>query len=60
LGSLQDHLSLSLDLQASLEPLLQQYVFAELEAENPMLRARAIWVYGKLGSLPAAFSSPNG
>jgi importin-7 len=25
-----------------------------------MLRARAIWVYGKLGSLPAAFSSPNG
>jgi hypothetical protein len=35
-------------------------VFAELEAENPMLRARAIWVYGKLGSLPAAFNSPTG
>ena len=25
-----------------------------------MLRARAIWVYARLGRLPAAFSSPNG
>lgn len=60
LGSLSEHVSLSLELQASLEPLLQQSVFGELVAENPILRARAIWVYGKLGSLPGAFNSPTG
>ena len=61
LGSLHENVALSLKLQASLESLLKLSVFGELFAKNhPILRARAIWVYGKLGSLPGAFNSPAG
>lgn len=60
MGNLKDKISNSLELQASVEPLLQQYVFQELSSENPFLRARACWLYGKFGSMPACFSSPTG
>ena len=43
-----------------MEPLLQTYVFQELSSENPFMRARACWLYGKFGSMPACFSSPTG
>ena len=44
-----------MDLQQSLEPLLQQYVFSELQSENPFMRARACWLYGQFGSMPNCF-----
>ena len=46
LGNLKEHLGRSLELQASLEPLLQQFVFPELSSTNPFMRARACWLYG--------------
>jgi hypothetical protein len=55
LGNLREHLSRSLELQASIEPLLQQYVFSELSSTNPFMRARACWLYGQLGALSNTF-----
>lgn len=60
LGNLKEHISRSAELQASIEPLLQQYVFAELTSENPFMRARACWLYGQFGQLPNVFSSATG
>lgn len=60
LGNLKDKISNSLELQASVEPLLQQYVFNELTSENPFMRARSCWLYGKFGSMPNCFNSPTG
>ena len=60
LGNLSDHISGSHALQSSLEPLLQSYVFSELSSPNPILRSRAIWLYGRFGALPACFKSATG
>ncbi len=49
-----------MELQASVEPLLQQYVFNEVTSENPFMRARSCWLYGKFGSMPNCFNSPTG
>jgi hypothetical protein len=59
LGNLKEHLGRSLELQASIEPLLQQFVFPELSSTNPFMRARACWLYGQLGSLPNTFPEGN-
>lgn len=60
LGNLKEHIAKSLDLQASIEPLLQQFVFNELASPNPFMRARACWLYGQFGSLPNSFADPTG
>jgi hypothetical protein len=52
LGNLKELISRSMDMQKSIEPLMQQYVFQELTSENPFLRARACWLYGQFGSFP--------
>ena len=55
LGNLKENIAASAELQASIEPLLQQYVFSELSSQNPFMRARACWLYGQFGSLPNVF-----
>lgn len=52
LGNLKDHISRSVDLQNSIEPILQQYVFSELTSSNSFMRARACWLYGQFGKFP--------
>ena len=52
LGNLKEHIGRSNDLRQSIEPLLQQYVFAELTSDNSFMRARACWLYGQFGDLP--------
>jgi hypothetical protein len=57
LGNLDDLIKDSQQLQASIEPLLQQYVFGELASPVPQMRARACWLYGRLGALSHVFNS---
>jgi importin-7 len=57
MGTLKDNIERSAELQASLEPLLQQYVFMELSSTNPIMRARACWLYGQFGSMKNCFKS---
>lgn len=49
-GLLAGHMVVSKDYMANAENLLKQYAFAELtNADNPMMVARACWVYGEFG-----------
>jgi hypothetical protein len=52
IGTLNDQIAASEELQLSIEPLLQNYVFSELTSSNAMMRARACWVYGQFGKFP--------
>ena len=52
LGSLKEQIERSVELQQSIEPLLQTYVFDELNSQNSFMRARACWLYGQFGSFP--------
>jgi hypothetical protein len=60
LGNLQDQIMASADLQASIEPLLKAYVFSELGSDNPFMRMRACWLYGRFGKMPNCFASEQG
>lgn len=51
LGNLSEHISRSKELLQSMEPILTNFAFSELNSTNPMLRARACWLYGKFGSI---------
>jgi hypothetical protein len=46
IGCLNEQISQSPEMQLSIEPLLQAYVYSELTSTNAMMRARACWVYG--------------
>lgn len=49
-GLLSAHMAHGYQEQA--EQLLQQFILPELTSENPLLKARACWVYGQFGNFP--------
>lgn len=51
LGNLHELISRSKELLQNIEPLLTNFVYNELSSPNPMMRARACWVYGKFGKI---------
>ena len=51
LGNLHELISRSKELLQNIEPLLSNFAYNELSSSNPMLRARACWVYGKFGKI---------
>lgn len=52
LGSLDDQIACSTELQTSIEPVLKKYVYGELNSQNHFMKARAIWLYGKFAKFP--------
>eukprot|EP00347_Sterkiella_histriomuscorum_P021385 403334157 len=52
LGNLADLISKDRELMVSVEPLLQTFVYSELQSPNPYMKARACWLYGQFGKLP--------
>lgn len=46
-GSLNETLALYKDLEKNIEPMLQTHVLPDFQSAQPLLRARACWVYGE-------------
>ena len=40
------------EMRNSIDGVLQQFAFAELQSENAFMRARACWLYGRYGQFP--------
>ena len=47
IGSLNETLALYKDLAKNIEPMLQAHVLSDFSSAEPILRARACWVYGE-------------
>jgi hypothetical protein len=49
LGCLKEHISTCPGIRNQMESLLMTYIYADLSSSNPILKARACWIYGEFG-----------
>lgn len=52
IGLLDELMYTTLEMRNSIDGVLQQFAFTELQSENSFMRARACWLYGRYGKFP--------
>ena len=51
IGSVKEHILNCSNLRDQMESLLINFAFPELSSANPILKARACWMYGQFGEI---------